>query len=92
MYKCTTMNYLLIEERAWMNLQAHTRRLTDMIRRLQSCRRKRLNRQHHNISKRTLQFFRNSSKLPYSTTGNKCYYKPEDVKILLDKNLMAKCG
>ncbi len=28
------MNYLLIEERAWSNLQAMARRLTDMIRRL----------------------------------------------------------
>lgn len=28
------MNYLLIEERAWMNLQAHVRRLADTIRRL----------------------------------------------------------
>lgn len=28
------MNYLLIEERAWTNLQAHARRLTDTIRRL----------------------------------------------------------
>ena len=28
------MNYLLIEERAWTNLQAHARRLTDTMRRL----------------------------------------------------------
>lgn len=28
------MNYLLIEEHAWVNLQAHARRLTDTIRRL----------------------------------------------------------
>ena len=27
-----TMTYLLIEERAWVNLQAHARRLTDTIR------------------------------------------------------------
>lgn len=26
------MNYLLIEERAWVNLQAHARHLTDTIR------------------------------------------------------------
>lgn len=32
--KITTMNYLLIEERAWANLQAHARRLTDTMRRL----------------------------------------------------------
>jgi len=28
------MNYLLIEERTWVNLQAHARLLTDTIRRL----------------------------------------------------------
>ena len=28
------MNYLLIEERAWVNLQAHARRLADTICRL----------------------------------------------------------
>lgn len=28
------MNYLLIEERAWTNLQVHARRLADTIRRL----------------------------------------------------------
>ena len=32
--RITTMNYLLIEERAWTNLQAHARRLTDTMRRL----------------------------------------------------------
>lgn len=44
------------------------------------------------ISKRTLQYLRNSGKLPYSTLGNKCYYKLEDVKVLLDKNLTTQCG
>lgn len=28
------MNYLLIEERAWTNLQAHARHLTDTMQRL----------------------------------------------------------
>lgn len=28
------MNYLLIEKRAWVNLQAHASQLTDTIRRL----------------------------------------------------------
>ncbi|WP_462354196.1 helix-turn-helix domain-containing protein [Alistipes timonensis] len=44
------------------------------------------------ISKRTLQYLRNSEKLPYSTLGNKCYYKPDDVQTLLDKNLTTKFG
>ena len=95
------MNYLLIEERAWANLQAHARRLTDTMRRLD---------RHFNpaaesgridnaevcrqlqISKRTLQYLRNSGKLPYSTLGNNCYYKHDDVRALLDKNLTTNCG
>ena len=43
------------------------------------------------ISKRTLQYLRTSGKLPYSTLGNKCYYKPEDVEALIDKNLTTNC-
>ncbi|MCM1300994.1 MAG: helix-turn-helix domain-containing protein [Bacteroides cellulosilyticus] len=42
------------------------------------------------ISKRTLQYLRNSGTLPYSTIGNKCYYKPETVKALFDKNRITK--
>lgn len=48
-------------------------------------------RQLH-ISKRTVQYLRNSGKLPYSTLGNKCYYKPKDVRALLDKNPTTKFG
>lgn len=100
-WKLTTMNNLLIEERAWANLQAYAHQLTDAIRRLD----------HHfnpaaesgwidntevcrllHISKRTLQYLRASGKLPYSTLGNKCYYKPEDVKALLGNNLTTQCG
>ncbi|MFQ6939916.1 MAG: helix-turn-helix domain-containing protein [Alistipes finegoldii] len=40
-----------------------------------------------NISKRTLQYYRNSGVLPYTVMGNKCYYKSEDVKAVLDRGL-----
>ncbi|WP_394357317.1 helix-turn-helix domain-containing protein [Alistipes timonensis] len=39
-----------------------------------------------NISKRTLQYYRNSGILPYTTIRNKCYYKPEDVKAVFDRS------
>ena len=36
-----------------------------------------------NISKRTLQHYRDTGVLPFSQIGHKCYYKREDVKLLL---------
>ena len=42
-----------------------------------------------NISKRTLQTYRDNGKLPYSQIGHKIYYRPEDVEQLI-KNLKNK--
>ncbi len=39
-----------------------------------------------NISKRTLQHYRDTSVLPFIQIGHKCYYKREDVKALLAKS------
>ena len=36
-----------------------------------------------NISKRTLQHYRDTGVLPFSQIGHKCYYKLEDVELLL---------
>lgn len=36
-----------------------------------------------NISKRTLQHYRDTSVLPFIQIGHKCYYKREDVEALL---------
>ena len=36
-----------------------------------------------NISKRTLQHYRDTGVLPFSQIGHKCYYKREDVETLL---------
>lgn len=38
-----------------------------------------------NISKRTLQTYRDSGKLSYSQIGYKIYYRPEDVEQLIEK-------
>ncbi|WP_394368551.1 hypothetical protein [Alistipes timonensis] len=38
------------------------------------------------MSKRTLQYYRNSGILPYTTIRNKCYYKPEDVKAVFGRS------
>ena len=39
-----------------------------------------------NISKRTLQHYRDTSVLPFIPIGHKCYYKREDVEALLAKS------
>lgn len=39
-----------------------------------------------NISKRSLQTFRDKGLIPYSQIGHKCYYKQEDVKEFLERN------
>lgn len=38
------------------------------------------------ISKRTLQSYRNNGTLPYSMLNNKCYYKAADIAALLAKS------
>ena len=40
-----------------------------------------------NISKRTLQSYRDSGKLAFSQINHKIYYKPTDVETFLQKNL-----
>ena len=37
-----------------------------------------------NISKRTLQHYRDTGVLPFTQVGHKCYYKREDVGRLLE--------
>ena len=38
-----------------------------------------------NISKRTLQTYRDNGILPYSQIGHKMYYRPEDVERVLNQ-------
>lgn len=39
-----------------------------------------------NISKRTLQTYRDVGSLPFSMIGHKCYYRPSDIEELLAKS------
>ena len=89
------MEYLLIERNAWLQIQANAKRVNERMQELERyffpagdsgwidnaavC-------QWLNISKRTLQYYRNSGILPYTTIRNKCYYKPEDVKAVFDRS------
>ena len=38
------------------------------------------------ISKRTLQYYRDSGKLPFSQINYKCYYKVSDVEMLIEES------
>ncbi len=42
-----------------------------------------------NISKRTLQYYRNNGKISFSQVNNKCYYKASDVEKLLNNSLIS---
>lgn len=93
------MSYLLIEESVWSELATSIRRLREKIEQPDNhslfadddglidnevvCR-------YLNISKRTLQYYRERGILPYSFIGNKCYYKSEDIKTILDKNMIIE--
>lgn len=43
-----------------------------------------------NISKRSLQYYRNCGKLSFSQINNKCYYKATDVEKLLKDSSIKK--
>ena len=93
------MKYLLIEEKAWQELQAKGRGAIEKVRLLE---------RHFNltekggwmdnadvcklldISKRTLQYYRDSGTLPYTFIGKKCYYKAADIEAVLNRGLSAK--
>ena len=41
------------------------------------------------ISKRTLQSYRDTGKIPFSMIGHKCYYKQSDLQTMLEKHYNA---
>jgi len=43
-----------------------------------------------NISKRTLQTYRDNGTLPYSQINHKIYYKPNDIELLTRKSVIIK--
>ena len=44
------------------------------------------------VSKRTLQHYRDSGKIPFSQVGAKIYYKASDVDDFLESNYKKKVG
>jgi carbamoylphosphate synthase small subunit len=43
-----------------------------------------------NISKRTLQTYRDNGTVPYSQINHKIYYKPNDIELLTRKSTIVK--
>lgn len=88
------MGIILIEQKVWEKMLESFSELTGKVRKLTErntglktwldnedvCR-------MLNISKRTLQSYRDSGKLAFSQINHKIYYKPEDVEAFLRKKL-----
>ena len=72
------MGYLIITDSNWARLRDEILNLAETCRKAFGDVCKLLN-----ISKRTLQHYRDTGVLPFSQIGHKCYYKRENVEQLL---------
>ena len=91
------MNCILIETSAYADLQAHIQRLLERISALHSLSEK----SHANrwltieevckalsITKRALQYYRSCGVIPYTALGNKVLFREDDIRCLLEQNLI----
>lgn len=90
------MNIVFIEAIAWEQLKQRLARLSVELSRLKT---KQTSAQWLDssdvccmldISKRTLQTYRNNGTIPFSMIGGKVYFKEEDVIKLLNRNLKRR--
>ena len=84
------MNYYIITETNWAKLRDEILSLAECCHKAFGEKSKHTDWLHNgdvcrllNISKRTLQHYRDTGVLPFTQIGHKCYYKGEDVKPLL---------
>ena len=84
------MNYYVITETNWAKLRDEILSLVECCHKAFGEKSKHTDRLHNgdvcrllNISKRTLQHYRDTGVLPFTQIGHKCYYKREDVEALL---------
>ena len=85
-----SMGYLIITDQNWQKLRDEILSLADCCHKAFGEKCKHTDWLHNgdvckllNISKRTLQHYRDTGVLPFSQIGHKCYYKREDVERLL---------
>ena len=95
--KFSVMNCILIETSAYTDLQAHVRRLLERVSALQALAGKSPASRWLttddvckalSITKRALQYYRSCGIIPYTAIGNKVVFREEDVRRLLEKNLI----
>ena len=84
------MNYYVITETNWAKLRDEILSLAECCHKAFGEKSKHTDWLHNgdvcrllNISKRTLQHYRDTGVLPFTQIGHKCYYKREDVESLL---------
>ena len=84
------MGYLIITDQNWQKLRDEILSLADGCHKAFGEKSKHTDWLHNgdvcqllNISKRTLQHYRDIGVLPFTQIGHKCYYKREDVERLL---------
>ena len=84
------MNYYVITETNWAKLRDEILSLAEYCHKAFGEKSKQTDWLHNgdvcgllNISKRTLQHYRDTGVLPFMQIGHKCYYKREDVETLL---------
>ena len=85
-----TMGYFIITDSNWARLRDEILNLAETCHKAFGEQSKHTDWLHNgdvckllNISKRTLQHYRDTGVLPFSQIGHKCYYKREDVEQLL---------
>ena len=85
-----SMGYLIITDQNWQKLRDEILSLADCCHKAFGEKCKHTDWLHNgdvckllNISKRTLQHYRDTGVLPFSQIGHKCYYRREDVELLL---------
>ncbi|WP_259299458.1 helix-turn-helix domain-containing protein [Prevotella disiens] len=86
-----TMGYFIITDSNWAKLRNEILSLAETCHKAFGERSKHTDWLHNgdvcqllNISKRTLQHYRDTGVLPFAQIGHKCYYKREDVERLLE--------
>ena len=95
-----SMGYLIITDQNWQKLRDEILSLADCCHKAFGERSRHTDWLHNgdvcrllNISKRTLQHYRDTGVLPFAQIGHKCYYKREDVERLLEiKSVKSKNG
>lgn len=88
------MEIVNIESRTWEMMMARFETFAERVEQLCQCNgdkamQKWLDNQEVceilNISKRTLQTYRDNGTLPFSQIGHKMFYRPQDVKQVINK-------